>query len=59
MRKKTADDEDGKKSREIPGARDVMARIERKENRITENKTRRESKASKTNYYHQLFSYNV
>lgn len=34
MRKRTTGDEDGRKAREIPGTRDRMARIERKENRI-------------------------
>lgn len=42
IRKKTIDDEEGRKSREIPGARNMIARIERKENRITEEKKKTE-----------------
>lgn len=55
MRTRTTDDEDGRKARETPEARDGRARMEKKENRIKENKTRKESKASRNNYYHQLF----
>lgn len=55
-RKRTTDDEDGRKAREIPEARGGRAGMEKKENRIKENKTRKESKASRNNYYHQLVS---
>lgn len=49
IRKKTIDDEEGRKSREIPGARNMIARIERKENRITEEKKKQKRTKSKQN----------
>lgn len=43
VRKRTTDDEDGRKAREIPGAMEEMARTERKENRTKENQKQAET----------------